>query len=416
MKALFVHQNSPGQFKHLAPRLAALPRNRVDFITQNAVPLAPGVRRHRYAPARKPTRGVHPYLATGEAAVLNGQAVARIALGLQRQGYRPDVIIGHHGWGETLFLKDIWPDVPLVLFAEYYYRGRGSDVGFDPEFDKGLDSILRARARAGVHLLALEAADAAYAPTRWQKAQFPDAYQGRIEVIHDGIDIDRLRPDPGARVTLPGGQELTRSDEVLTYVSRNLEPYRGFHSFMRALPEVLRRRPDARVVIVGGDGTSYGAPPATGLSWRETLLAETGPLPDRVIFTGRLSYPDFVRLMQVSSVHCYLTYPFVLGWSMLEAMAAGAVVVGSATAPVTEVIEDGRNGWLADFFDTEALSRRLSEALAARDRLNALRAAARETVVGRYALGDCLAAQCDLIGRAIGDANAAALMPRAATG
>jgi glycosyltransferase involved in cell wall biosynthesis len=406
MKALFVHQNSPGQFKHLAPRLAGLPQNRVDFITQNAVPLAPGVRWHRYAPSRKVTPGVHPYLASSEAAVLNGQAVARVALRLRQQGYRPDVILGHHGWGETMFLKDIWPEVPLVLFAEFYYRGQGADLGFDPEFDGGLDAVLRARARAGVHLLALEAADAAYSPTHWQKSTFPAAYHDRISVIHDGVDVDRLRPDPAARLTLPDGRILTREDEVLTYVARNLEPYRGFHSFMRALPEVLRRRPEAQVVIVGGDGVSYGRPPGDGCTWRETLLAEIGPLPDRVVFAGRLAYPDFLRLLQVSSVHCYLTYPFVLGWSALEAMAAGGFVVASDTAPVTEVIEDGRNGWLVDFHDTQALAARLSEALAARHWADPIRAAARETVVARYALADCLAAQYALLERARGGAPA----------
>ncbi|MXQ09128.1 glycosyltransferase [Alphaproteobacteria bacterium GH1-50] len=397
MKIVFVHQNCPGQFRHLAPHLARDPANEVLFITQKGKPDIPGVRKLEYAPHRTVTTGIHPYLATTEGAVLNGQAVARLGFALADKGFRPDVIIGNPGWGETLFLKDVWPDVPLITLVEFFYRGRGSDVGFDTEFDGGRDSVLRARARSAPHLLAIEAADAAYAPTEWQKAQFPAAHRPKIRVIHDGIDTDRLVPDPAARFLVPGGPELSKADEVLTYVSRNLEPYRGFHSFMRALPRVLAERPQAHVVIVGGDEVSYGGRAPDGKTWREVLLDEVGPLPERVHFTGRIPYSDYVRLLQVSSVHLYLTYPFVLSWSMLEAMSAGAFVIGSATPPVEEVIEDGRNGWLVDFFDTEAMAARISDGLARRGDMDALRVAARETVLSRYRLSDCLEAQIALI-------------------
>ena len=401
MNVLFVHQNCPGQFKHLAPALAG-DGHQVVFITQKGKPEIPGVRKIEYAPHRGVTEGIHPYLASSEAAVLNGQAVARVGFALREKGFRPDVMIGNPGWGETLFLKDVWPDTPLISMSEFYYRGRGSDVGFDPEFDAGNDSLLRARARSGVHLLAMEAADVAYAPTEWQKAQFPGAYQDKIRVIHDGIDCDRLRPDPHARFTHGDSLELSVNDEVLTYVSRNLEPYRGFHSFMRALPKVLEQRPNAQVVIVGGDGVSYGARAPDGETWRARLLAEVGPLPDRVHFTGRLPYADYVRLMQVSSVHAYLTYPFVLSWSMLEAMAVGGFVVGSATPPVEEVIRDGENGWLIDFFDIDNIAARLSDALACSADVENLRTAARQTILDRYAVRACLAAQRALIDEVVG--------------
>jgi glycosyltransferase involved in cell wall biosynthesis len=400
VKALFVHQNCPGQFRHLAPALAR-EGHEVVFIGQKEKQTPPGVRRLEYTPHRTVTEKIHPYLASFEAAVLNGQAVARLGFGLAKQGFRPDVMIGNPGWGETLFLKDVWPDVPLISLSEFYYNGSGSDVGFDPEFDTGPDARLRARARSAPHLLAIEAADIAYSPTEWQRSQFPVPYRDRIQVIHDGIDVDAMRPDPGARFELPEGGGLTAEDEVLTYVSRNLEPYRGFHVFMRALPTILEARPDAQVVIVGGDETSYGARPKDGGTWRERMLAEVGPFPERVRFTGRIPYAQFRSLMQVSSVHLYLTYPFVLSWSMLEAMAAGAFIVGSATPPVEEVIEDGRNGWLVPFFDTEALAERVTDALAARRDMAVLRAAARDTVVSRYALPDCLARQRALIGEAV---------------
>ncbi len=343
------------------------------------------------------TPKIHPYLASTEAAVLNGQGVARAAIALDESGFRPDIMIGNAGWGETLFLKDIWRDAPLLQMAEFYYRGRGSDVGFDPEFDGGRDSILRARARAGPHLLAIEAADAAYAPTEWQRQQFPEAHREKNRVIHDGIDCNRAVPDPSAAFALPDGRVLSRDDEVLTYVARNLEPYRGFHSLMRALPAILDARPEAQVVFVGGDEISYGARPGGGATWRETLLSEVGPLSERVRFLGRIPYQNFLRLCQISSVHAYLTYPFVLSWSMLEAMACGAFVVGSRTPPVEEVIREGENGWLMDFFDRDEIAERLSAALAKRKDMDALRTAARDTVVSRYELGACLAAQVALV-------------------
>lgn len=400
MKALFVHQNCPGQFKHLAPALAA-EGNEVVFIGQKNKPTPKGVKRLEYEPHRKVTPKIHPYLVGTEAAVLNGQAVARLGFKLKAQGFTPDVMIGNPGWGETLFLKDVWPDVPLISLCEFYYNGTGSDVGFDPEFDTGPDAILRARARSAQHLLAIEAADFAYSPTEWQRAQFPAAYRDTISVIHDGIDTDLIRPDADARFALADGTQLSRDDEVLTFVSRNLEPYRGFHSFMRALPSILEQRPEARVVIVGGDEVSYGGRPKAGGSWRAAMLEEVGPLPDRVTFTGRIPYRDYLSLMQISSAHVYLTYPFVLSWSMLEAMAAGAFVIGSDTPPVAEVIKEGRNGWLVDFFDIAALSTRISEGLAQRGRLEHLRRAARETVVERYRLSDCLTAQRALIDAAV---------------
>jgi glycosyltransferase involved in cell wall biosynthesis len=396
LKVLFVHQNCPGQFKHLAPAMVER-GDEVVFITQKGKPALPRVRKIEYAPHRAVTPKIHPYLAGSEAAVLNAQAVARAGFQLRDQGFRPDVMIGNPGWGETLFLKDVWPDVPLISMSEFYYRGSGSDVGFDPEFDGGADAALRARTRAGMHLLAIDAADAAYAPTRWQRDQFPEVYRSKIRVIHDGIDCDALKPDAGATFRLPSGQMLGRGDEVLTYVARNLEPYRGFHTFMRALPEVLERRPDARVVIIGGDGVSYGNAAPDGKSWRARMLDEIGPLPDRVHFVGRLPYRDYVCAIQVSSVHAYLTYPFVLSWSLLEVMAVGGLVVGSATPPVEEVITDAETGWLVDFFDQKALADRLVEALSRRAELDDIRAAARQLISSRFELRDCLKAQLELV-------------------
>ncbi len=388
MKILFVHQNFPGQFLHLAPALQDR-GHEVRALTDNRNKRTSAIATARYSfqPAAldaKATRLGRNYTQNSD----RGAIVARAALSMRAGGYVPDVIFGHSGWGETLFLKEVWPEARLIVYAEFYYAGRGQDVGFDPEFSQqGFDPVMIAQSRSAHLATALLHADEGVAPTKWQANTYPPALRRTISVIHDGVDTTRMAPDPQASVTLPNGRVLRVGDEVLTFVNRNLEPYRGYHSFMRALPEVMQARPDAQVVIVGGDEVSYGNAPPSG-SWKEIYLAEVGSRIDmeRVHFLGKVPYSTFQALMQVGRVHAYLTYPFVLSWSMLEAMSAGALVVGSDTAPVREVIRHGKNGLLVDFFDIPALSRTLIEALATPEAFMRLREAARRKIVNSYDL------------------------------
>ncbi len=389
MRVLFVHQNFPGQYRHLAPAVAARPGTEVVALTINQPPALPGVRVRRYAPSRGTSRTVHPWAAEFETKVIRGEAAARAARALDAEGFVPDLICAHPGWGEALFLKDVWPAARLLGFHEFYYHGHDHDVGFDPEFPTdGFEQRCRVRAKNANALLSLEACDHAVTPTAWQRATVPEMLRQRLSVIFDGIDTDRVRPDPTATVTLGAGFKLDRSDEIVTFVNRNLEPYRGFHIFMRALPGLLAARPRARVVIVGGDEISYGRAPEGGGTWRQRLLAEVGDRIDRsrVHFVGRVPYRSFLSLMQVSAAHVYLTYPFVLSWSMLEAMAAGALVIGSATPPVEEVLRDGDNGLLVDFFSPAAIVAAVCRGLDHPDRMQALRERARATIVERYDL------------------------------
>ncbi len=390
MKVLFVHQNYPGQFLHLAPELRRRGHDvRVLTDVKNTQASEQPLIRYRHEaqtvdPAA--TRLGRKYTTMSD----RGVTVARAAQTLrQRDGYIPDVIFGHSGWGETLFLKEVWPEAKLVVYAEFYYRGTGADVGFDPEFSMAhFDQVMIAQGRAAHLAHAIVHADLAIAPTAWQADTHPEVLRGCIQVIHDGVDTDAVRPDPAAFVALPDGRRIKGGDEVLTFVNRNLEPYRGYHIFMRALPAILAARPDAHVVIVGGDGVSYGAAPKDRTGWKDVFLDEVRGQLDlgRVHFLGKVPYPVFRSLMQVTRVHAYMTYPFVLSWSMLEAMAAGAVVVGSRTAPVAEVIADGVNGRLVDFFDIAGWSRTLAETLAEPERFRPLGAAGRQTVVERYDL------------------------------
>ncbi|HLB06982.1 MAG TPA: glycosyltransferase family 4 protein [Alphaproteobacteria bacterium] len=397
MRILFLHQNCPGQYKHLAPLLAAHPGNEVAFITQPGKPELPGVKKLVYKPQREVSRSTHHYLRLFEAGVLAGQGAARAAMKLRSQGFVPDVICAHPGWGEALYIKDVFPRSPLVNYCEFYYHAKGADVGFDPAHKVTLDDQCRIRTKNALHLLSVESCDRGISPTRWQWSQFPKEFRDKIAVIHDGIDTGTVAPKDDARFHLPNGTVLTREQEVVTYVARNLEPYRGFPSFMRTAEVLCRRRPRCQILIVGSDGVSYGTRAPGGKSWRETLLGEVSIDPARVHFTGRLPYARYLEALQVSSAHVYLTYPFVLSWSMLEAMSAGCLVVGSDTPPVKEVIEDGKNGLLVDFFSGQAIAERVEEALDHRERMNKLRQRARSTVIERFELKDCLKRHLRLI-------------------
>jgi glycosyltransferase involved in cell wall biosynthesis len=390
MRLLFVHQNFPGQYRHLAACYASLPGHEVVAIGDKEnlrhQPRLRGVKLFAYEPGQAVAAGFEASLLR---ATQRGRALASGAAALRRSGFRPDVVFAHIGWGEALFLKDVFPEAKLLLYSEFFYRLWGADTGFDPEFPPCPGSALRLRMMNAPLLMALDAADWGVVPTRWQQRQFPAAYRERMSVMHDGIDTDLARPgrtDP--------------QEELITYVARNLEPYRGFHVFMRAIPEIQRRRPRARIAIVGGDAVSYSPRLPPGETYRARMLRELeGRIDlDRVSFLGRIPYNEYLALLRRSSVHVYLTYPFVLSWSLLEAMACGCLVIGSRTPPVEEVIEHGKNGLLVDFFSPEKLAAEVDAALQDRDQLASLRAAARRTVLERYDLGRvCLPRQRRLV-------------------
>jgi glycosyltransferase involved in cell wall biosynthesis len=401
MKVLFVHQNFPGQYLHLARHLGATPGNEIVFITQRRDVSLSGVRNIVYRPQRPVTRGVHHYLCETEASVLNAQNVARIALDLKQSAFVPDVMLGHNGWGELWYLKDVFPNTPLIGYFEFFYRIRGADVGFDPREATIFDTGPRVRTKNLGNLLALDAVDYGQCPTQWQKSLYPKQYQPILHVVHEGIDTQHVAPDPHVRFRVPNSLlELTTDDEVVTYVARNLESYRGFPNFMRSLPKILASRPNAHVLIVGGDQTSYGPGLPNGQTYRQQMLDELGSALDlqRVHFLGKVPYSIYVTLLQVSRVHVYLTYPFVLSWSMLEALSAGCLVVGSRTAPVEEVIRNGENGLLVDFFSPDEIAQRVIAVLADRRGYAALRENARHTIVEKYDLRTiCLPGQLELL-------------------
>ena len=413
MKFLFVHQNFPGQYLHVVRHLHQT-GHAVRFVTQRRDREIEGVETLEYLPLPVST-GVQPYLLDLEANMMNGLAVARLCEGLKRDGFTPDIVIGHTGWGELLFVKDVWPGVPLLGYFEFFYRFSGSDLDFDPEFLPVPEDAMRIRMRNSSNLLNLHAADWGHTPTKWQRDQYPAEYHHRISVIHEGIDTDRVRPDPTARLWLRGGLSLSRDDQVVTYSARNLEPYRGFHVLMRTLPAVLERCPKARVIIIGADGVSYGRRPPQGTSWREYMLAEVGSDLDhsRVHFVGWLPYEQYLAVLQISSAHVYLTYPFVLSWGLLEAMATECLVIASRTPPVEEAVDGTSNGHLVDFFDTAALADRICDAVQDPNASAPMRRHARRTVIERFDLKTrCLPAHLGLIKQLTGTDPGSVSRPR----
>lgn len=405
MRILFIHQNFPGQFKHLAPALAAQGHEVVALGVNKPAYPTPGVKVLLHRPrVHNPdgTKDAPAELRELEAKTTRGHSVARVMSKLKHDGFIPDLICAHSGWGEAFFIKDVFPDVPLIVYAEYYYGASGGDANFDPEFSKwSLESMERLRIK-NTHLLhALIAADYGLSPTNFQRDSHPELLRQKIRVIHDGIDTSRFKPDARAFVSMKkAGITLKPGDEVVTFVARELEPYRGYHSFMRALPELMALRPNAQIVIVGGSSVSYGSPAPDGTTWKDVFYKEVASRIDlkRLHFVGKLPHELLTQLMQVSTVHVYLTYPFVLSWSLMEAMSIGCLIVGSRTGPVEEVIKHGQTGLLVDFFNPAEIAGTVADALARRKELLPLRAAARQLIVQHHDLKThCLPAQLKLL-------------------
>jgi len=367
MKILFIHQEIPGQFEPLIQSLLAEGGHAVrglglHFKPHFATAPIPGLQLDFYPPPPPPVAlaGVPEDTLR---ALATGRQVADCLARWHDEGYRPDVIVSNIAFGEAIYLREVYPDTPVLGYCEYYFHARDSDADF------GLSTPLSLANRCFVHtanltpLLGLTVMDMGVSPTHWQKSLFPPEFHRKISVIHEGVDTERLCPDQAATVTLPGGRVLDRSTPIVTYATRNLEPYRGFDIFMRAVETLCRRRRDCQFIIAGGDEISYSPALPPGETYRQRMLNELDIDLSRVHFVGHRPYADYIRILQVSSVHVYLSYPFVLSWSLLESMAVGCVIVGSDTAPVRELLQDGRNGWLVRFFADGQLADRIEAVL-----------------------------------------------------
>ena len=389
MKLLFVHQNMPGQYREFIQWLVQHQNHEIAFLTQRRnAPQIEGVRTVVYKPHHVPGETAYGLSKVWEEATGAGFGAAMAARALEReQGFKPDIVIGHVGWGELTFLKQIWADVPIIGFFEYYYNLEGGIVGFDPEQPVSDHAPFLLQARNAVPLANIQTVDLGQCPTFWQRDRFPASFHDKMYVCHDGIRTERLVANTEATLHLGRmDRPLTRDDEVITYVARNLETTRGFHVLMRALPEILAQRPKARILILGGNDVSYGGKSDHPGGLRAKMEAEVGAKVDwsRVHFLGQVPYPDFINLVQLSRCHIYLTMPFVLSWSLMEAMSMQATIVASDTAPVREVITHAETGRLVDFHDPSALAREVVDVLANPQDHSHLGAAARAHVIETY--------------------------------
>jgi len=406
VRILFVHQNFPGQYVHIVQRLAQQGQHQLVALGINPLDRGRGMPESfnyfRYGLDRGNTPGGHPLVMEMESKIIRAEGCARGAEQLEAKGFIPDLICAHPGWGEPLFLKAIWPDSPLLCYQEFFYNAQGFDSNFDLEFQDERNWQAHAKLtmkNAYLHLT-LEQADWNVSPTHFQASSFPEHWRRKISVIHDGIDLQQARPNPSpAPLKLPDGTVLEKGQSIVTFVNRCLEPYRGCHTFIRAIPELQRQHPEAQIVVVGKTkGVSYGAGCPNG-EWVDRFLAEIKGKydPSRVHFTGSLPYGQFISLLQLSACHVYLTYPFVMSWSLLEAMGCGCAVVGSDTAPVREVIRHGQNGVLVNFFSATDLAAAVVEMLDDPERAAAFGVAARETVERTYELNACVTRQLALM-------------------
>ena len=407
MRILFVHQNFPGQYIHILRRLSRIGGHQVIGLGLNELEPLDGVpddiAYYRYSLSQGNGAGVHPLARETETKVIRAEGVARAASRLRDQGFKPDLICAHPGWGEAMFLRAVWPDTPVLCYQEFFYREHGFDANFDPEFldeQRDWDYVARIIMKNAYLQVTLEQASWNVSPTHFQASSYPEHWRRKISVIHDGIDLQQARPNPSpAPFQLPDGTVLEKGQPIVTFVNRRLEPYRGCHTFIRAIPALQRQHPDVRLVVVGRTkGVSYGAKCPEG-EWGERFLAEIDGNydPSRVHFTGALPYSQFIPLLQLSACHVYLTYPFVMSWSLLEAMGCGCAVVGSDTAPVREVIRHGKNGLLVDFFSPSDLAAAVAEMLDDPERAAGFGAAARETVERTYELNACVTRQLALM-------------------
>ena len=408
---LFVHQHFPGQFKHIASELSK--ENNVHSISLHDKYIE-GVTHHKYYPSQGSSDTTHILAKEWEVKIIRGEGCANKAYELKNNGFNPDLIIGHPGWGELLFLKEVWPSTKILSYLEFHYSLYGFDIGFDDEEGEDLDEVFTRRKlilRNAAFLSQYDNSDYFITPTEFQKSSFPDKIKSKINVIHEGIDTNRFIPadNPEIKVGVVnenaemkvGGFDLTKEKKIILFVNRNLEPYRGYHIFMRSLPGIFKKHPDALVIIVGGESVSYGKKPEEGTTWRQKFFNEVKDNVDvsRVLYTGYLpDHRNLTKLMQLATVQVYLTYPFVLSWSLLESLSCGLLVIGSDTGPVREVITDGENGLLVDFFDHENISKKVNEVFTNPNQFESIRKNARKRMIENYDLEKiCLPKTLELI-------------------
>ncbi|HZZ42219.1 MAG TPA: glycosyltransferase [Tepidisphaeraceae bacterium] len=395
MHVLYVHPNFPAQFGHIANYLVKEKGWRCTFISETPPGTVGGIEKIQYKIAGGATIKTHFCARTFENSVWHCDAVFQAMKA--RPDIHPDLIVGHSGFGSTLFLRELYPDVPVVNLFEYYYHPHGPESDMDFRQDLGWATpeikYLRSRCRNAMILLDLKNCNVGYCPTEFQRSRFPADDARNLKVVFDGVDRqiyhgfngELRKPGTPRRIA---GRDIPPNTRIVTYVSRGFESMRGFDIFMRVAKRIMQQYPDVLFFVVGADRIAYGgdADYIGGKSFKDWVLSREEFDLSRFVFTGLLPQPELARLLATTDLHIYLTVPFVLSWSMMDAMSCGAVVLGSATPPVKEMIREGQNGLLADFFDIENFARKAIDILKDPQAYRPLGNAAEEMIEQRYSL------------------------------
>jgi len=399
MHVLFIHQNFPAQFGHIARHLVRSKGWTCTFLSKVEPGETAGIRKIQYRTAGGARATNHYCSRTFENAIWSSHGVYDACKA--HPHVRPDLIVGHSGFGSTVFLPELYPDVPIVNYFEYYYHAHGSDLDFRPDVVPGELDRLRSHARNAMILLDLANCRAGYSPTEFQRGLFPAELRSKIDVIFDGIETDVYRRRQGIPRRI-GDRVIPDSTRIVTYVSRGFESMRGFDIFMQAAKRIYESYPDVLFVVVGADRICYGGDEKRikHKTFREHVLAQDDYDLSKFHFTGVVPVPTLVDIFSLSDLHIYLTVPFVLSWSLMNALACGCTVLASNTAPVREMIVDGENGLLEDFFDVDGLANRAVEVLRDPAAYRHLGERGAEMIEQRYALSVMLPRLVDLFERA----------------
>lgn len=400
MKILFMHNNFPGQYRRIEQYIKPMKGVEAAAATLEANQQARTLKTATYKPHRDVTDKIHPALISTERALLMGHAAMKALLPSAKNGYRPDIILSHSGWGANMFLKDVFPEAKLLTYYEWYYHAVGTDADFlkgEPETDP--NTMMRIRMKNTPILQDLAAMDWGQSPTLFQRSQLPSIFHDRISVLHDGVDTRMFSPvDRPEDVKVKIGDiELSGEDEVITYVARGMESYRGFPQFMEAVSILQKQRPNLHVVILGNDRIAYGPQRGDGKSYKEWALETFEFDMARLHMPGLQPLQTMRDLLRITKAHVYLTVPFVLSWSLMEAMGAGALIIGSDTAPLHEVITHGENGILVPFFEPDAFVEAINRACDDPAAHAPLCEKARETILEHYDTEILLPRYWDLI-------------------
>jgi glycosyltransferase involved in cell wall biosynthesis len=362
MHVLFIHQNFPAQFGHIARHLIKQAGWTCSFVSQTPAGVVDGIKKITYTNRGGARESTHYCSRTFENAIWHAHAVYDACKA--HPDLRPDLIVGHSGFGSTLFLPELYAGVPIINYFEFFYHPHQSDMDFRPEFPPPEIDYLRARARNAMLLLDLENCRHGYSPTHFQQQLFPEVYRPKIDVIFDGIETDIFRRLDNVPRQI-AGRSIPASTRIVTYVSRGFESMRGFDIFMRVAERIYQQFSDVVFIVVGSRRVCYGGDEKhiKHKTFYEHAMAQSSYEMDKLIFTGLIPVSTLAQVFSLSDLHLYFTVPFVLSWSLMDALACGCTVLASNTAPVREVIENGKNGLLCDFFDVEGFASQAVEVL-----------------------------------------------------